>query len=271
MIAVQQAADRAIKSGRQGESMMKRLLLATVGLVALCTAGTAMAADMAVKAPPPAPIIPIYNWTGFYIGGNGGWAQNHNCVDFLDAAGVAVASGCRDRSGGVIGGQLGYRWQASQWVFGLEAQGDWADLSNQRVSLFNPALSTRAKTSAIGLFTGQIGYAWNASLFYVKGGAAVTDNRLSVLDTASGAELAAQSATRWGGVIGVGYEYGFTPNWSVGLEYDHLFMGHRNNSFTAADPRLAAFVNDRITQDVDMLTVRFNYRFGGANPVVARY
>ena len=53
--------------------MMKRLLLATVGLVALCTAGTAMAADMAVKAPPPAPIIPIYNWTGFYIGGNGGW------------------------------------------------------------------------------------------------------------------------------------------------------------------------------------------------------
>src|SRR3954462_12207223 len=90
MIAVQQAAVRAIKSGRQGESMMKRLLLATVGLVALCTAGTAMAADMAVKAPPPAPIVPIYNWTGFYIGGNGGWAQNHNCVDFLDAAGVAA-------------------------------------------------------------------------------------------------------------------------------------------------------------------------------------
>jgi outer membrane immunogenic protein len=258
------------KSGRQGESMMKRLLLTTIGLVALAM-GPAMAADMAVKAPPPAPIIPIYNWTGFYIGGNGGWAQNHNCVDFLDAAGVAVASGCRDRSGGVIGGQLGYRWQASQWVFGLEAQGDWADLSNQRVSLFDPTLSTRAKTSAIGLFTGQIGYAWNASLLYVKGGAAVTDNRLSVLDTASGVELAAQSATRWGGVIGVGFEYGFTPNWSVGLEYDHLFMGHRNNSFTVADPRLAAFVNDRITQDVDMLTVRFNYRFGGANPVVARY
>jgi outer membrane immunogenic protein len=251
---------------------MNKIALGFAALTAM--AAPAFAADMAprpyTKAPAYTAPQVVYNWTGFYIGGNGGWGMVSNCVDFV-INGVGTASGCRDRSGGVIGGQLGYRWQSSQWVFGLEAQGDWADLSNQRVSLFNPALSTRAKTSAIGLFTGQIGYAWNASLFYVKGGAAVTDNRLSVLDTASGAELAAQSATRWGGVIGVGYEYGFTPNWSVGLEYDHLFMGHRNNSFTAADPRLAAFVNDRITQDVDMLTVRFNYRFGGANPVVARY
>ncbi len=248
---------------------MKRLLLTTVGLMALCAAGTAMAADMAVKAPPPAPIIPIYNWTGFYIGGNGGWAHNHNCVDFLDGTGLVVATGCNDRSGGVIGGQLGYRWQASQWVFGLEAQGDWADLSNTRV-IGATGLSARAKTSAIGLFTGQIGYAWNASLFYVKGGAAVTDNRLSVLD-AFGTELAAQSATRWGGTVGVGWEYGFAPNWSAGIEYDHLFMGHRNNSFTA--PAVTArFVNDRINQDVDMLTLRVNYRFGSyGSPVVAKY
>ena len=252
---------------------MRKFLAAAVSFAAITVAAApASAADMAVKAPPPAPLPVIYNWSGFYIGGNGGWGQSRNCWDFLDAAGVAFASGCRERSGGLVGGQIGYRWQASQWVFGLEAQGDWADLSNQRVSLIDASLSTRTKTSAIGLFTGQIGYAWNASLFYVKGGAAVTDNRLSVIDNAFGTELAAQSATRWGGVIGVGYEYGFTPNWSVGVEYDHLFMGHRNNSFTVADPRLAAFVNDRITQDVDMITLRFNYRFGGYGaPIAARY
>ena len=62
---------------------------------------------------------------------------------------------------GPAGGQIGYRWQASQWVFGVEAQGDSADLSNQRISLINPAFSTRTTTDAIGLFTGQIGYAWN--------------------------------------------------------------------------------------------------------------
>jgi outer membrane immunogenic protein len=247
---------------------MKKFLLGTVGLVALSAAAPASAADMAVKAPPPPVVAPIYNWGGFYIGGNGGWAQSHNCVDFILVA--DFADGCRDRSGGVVGGQIGYRWQASQWVFGLEAQGDWADLSNTRVSLINPLFSTRTKTDGIGLFTGQIGYAWNASLFYVKGGAAVTSNRFSILSTLSGAELAAASATRWGGSVGVGWEYGFAPNWSAGIEYDHLFMGNANNSFSVANPIVAGALN-RISQDVDMVTVRVNYRFGWGSPVVAKY
>ena len=163
---------------------MKNFLLATVGLVALVgIAAPASAADMAVKARPPAPVLaPIYDWTGFYIGANGGWGQSRNCWDFVDVAGVVFAEGCRERSGGLIGGQIGYRWQANQWVFGLEAQGDWADLSNQRVSLLDPLFSTRTTTDGIGLFTGQIGYAWNAALLYVKGGAAVTSNRFSILE-----------------------------------------------------------------------------------------
>ena len=97
---------------------------------------------------------------------------------------VLSLSGCRERSGGLVGGQIGYRWQASQWVFGLEAQGDWADLSNRASACSIPLFSTRTKTDGIGLFTGQIGYAWNAALFYVKGGAAVTSNRFSILDNA---------------------------------------------------------------------------------------
>src|SRR6476620_25693 len=169
--------------------IMKSFLLATVGLVALIgMAAPASAADMAVKAPPPAPLPVIYDWSGFYIGGNGGWGQSRNCWDFLDAAGVAFASGCRERSGGLVGGQIGYRWQAGQWVFGLEAQGDWADLSNTRQSVLFPQFFTRTKTDGIGLFTGQIGYAWNASLLYVKGGAAVTSNSLSILDSNTGIE-----------------------------------------------------------------------------------
>ena len=122
---------------------MKKFLLGTVGLLALGMAAPASAADLAArpytKAPPPM-VAPIYDWTGFYIGGNGGWGQSHNCLDFVDAFGVFFADGCRERSGGLVGGQIGYRWQASQWVFGLEAQGDWADLSNQRISLINPAV-----------------------------------------------------------------------------------------------------------------------------------
>jgi len=249
-----------------GIEMMKKFLLGTVGLVALGMAAPAAAADMPYKAPPPAPYVaPIYDWTGFYIGGNGGWGQTRNCVDFfgVGVTGFDLGDGCRERSGGVAGGQFGYRWQSGYWVFGLEAQGDWADLSNTRVSLINPAFSTHTKTDGIGLFTGQIGYAWNASLFYVKGGGAVTRNSFSILDTLTGFEFASAHATRWGGTVGAGWEYGFAPNWSLGVEYDHLFMGDNNNSFSATDPRLVRFLNNRITQDVDMVTFRVNYRFGG--------
>jgi outer membrane immunogenic protein len=251
---------------------MKKFLPAMVGLVSLVgMAAPASAADMAVKAAPPPVMAPIYNWTGFYIGANGGWGQSRNCVDFVPVGAAIVTDGCRERSGGLAGGQIGYRWQTNQWVFGIEAQGDWADLSNTRTSIINPLFATRVKTDAIGLFTGQIGYAWNASLFYVKGGAAVTDTRFSILSNITGAELAAVSATRWGGAVGAGWEYGFAPNWSAGIEYDHLFMGDLNNSFNVANPIVLGAVN-RIRQDVDMVTVRVNYHFNwGAPPVAARY
>ena len=249
---------------------MKKILLATVGSVALLgMAAPASAADLAArpytKAPPPV-MAPIYDWSGFYIGANGGWGQSHSCVDLFNAAGTDFTStGCAvTRSGGLFGGQIRYRWQTNQFVFGLEAQGDWADLSSSRVSVFNPALSTNVKTDAIGLFTGQIGWAaWNAALFYIKGGAAVTDSRFTVSDNLTGIGLVTASATRWGGTLGVGFEYGFAPNWSFGVEYDHLWMGNANNSFSVADPRLVGILNDRISQDVDMVTLRVNYRFGG--------
>jgi outer membrane immunogenic protein len=253
---------------------MKKFVLGAFALAALGMAAPASAADLAarpyVKAPPPM-VAPIYDWSGFYIGGNGGWAQSRNCWGFIPLGGVVIADGCSDRSGGVAGGQLGYRWQTGQFVFGLEGQGDWADLSNSRISTLAPAFTLHTKTDGIGLFTGQIGYAWNAALLYFKGGAAVTSNRFDILTTIGGLNLASASSTRWGGTVGAGFEYGFAPNWSAGLEYDHLFMGNANNSFSIVNPIVAGAVN-RISQDVDMVTVRVNYRFGGFGaPVAARY
>jgi outer membrane immunogenic protein len=250
---------------------VKKFLLGTIGLVALGMAAPVSAADLRPPPAPPPYVAPIYDWSGFYIGANGGWAQSRNCWDFVPVAAPIISDGCRERSGGLFGGQLGYRWQAGTWVFGLEGQGDWADLSNTRVSIIHPVFSTRTKTDGIGLFTGQIGWAWNTALLYVKGGAAVTGNRFSILSTLSGAELASASATRWGGAVGVGWEWGFAPNWSFGVEYDHLFMGDANNSFSAVNPIPAAFLNNRITQDVDMVTVRLNYRFGWGGTAVPRY
>jgi len=235
----------------------------------------ASAADMAVKARPvaPPPVL-LYDWSGFYIGANGGWGSSSKCWDFTTPAGVfAAAEGCHDATGGTVGGQIGYRWQASQWVFGLEAQGNWADFHGSNISLAFPAFGNDTRVDAFGLFTGQVGYAFNNALFYVKGGAAVTSDRYRNFAVATGTVVSNNvDDTRWGAVVGVGLEYGFAPNWSFGIEYNHLFMEERtytfiNNGVNA--PAGTLFGTDRISQDVDLVTARINYRFGG--PVVARF
>ena len=149
-------------------------------------------------------------------------------------------------------------------MFGLEAQGDWADLKGQNVSLAFPTFTNRSRIDGIGLFTGRVGYAWNNVLLYVKGGAAVVHDKYNYFLNGAVVDTGVASETRWGGTVGTGVEVGFAPNWSVAFEYDHIFLGDRNITF--ASP---TFTVDRIRQDVDMVTARVNYRFGG--PVVAKY
>jgi outer membrane immunogenic protein len=250
---------------------MKKFLLGTVGLVALGMAAPASAADLAARpyrAAPPPMIAAVYDWSGFYIGANGGWGSSRKCWDAVTAAGVFnVAEGCHDATGGVAGGQIGYRWQAGTWVFGLEGQGDWADLRGSNVSLAFPRFTNTSKIDAFGLFTGQIGYAWNNVLLYAKGGGAVTGDRFTVNTNFGNVLVAtANDETRWGGAVGAGLEFGFAPGWSAGVEYDHLFMQDKTTTFTSPTGR---FFSDRIRQDVDLVTVRVNYRWGG--PVVSRY
>jgi outer membrane immunogenic protein len=149
-------------------------------------------------------IAAIYDWSGFYIGANGGWGSSRNCWDVLPPlVAVAAPEGCHDATGGVAGGQIGYRWQSGGWVFGLEAQGDWADLRGSNVSQQFGGSNNRSKIDAFGLFTGQIGYSWNNALLYVKGGAAVTDSRYDASGTRSLNVVTATSGdqTRWGGTM----------------------------------------------------------------------
>ncbi len=254
---------------------MKKLLMGAVGLLALGMAAPATAADMAVKAPPPAPLPVIYNWSGFYIGANGGYAWSNQCVDVtaVNAVAFAVAEGCRNSDGGAVGGQIGYRWQtASSWVFGLEAQGDWANIRSSRDSILLVGDTWRSKVDAFGLFTGQVGYAWNASLLYVKGGAAVANRRWDLL--AGGVGLASAERTRWGGTVGVGWEYGFAPGWSAGIEYDYIWR-ENDNGRTFLTPGLAPAVTSITANtrgDANLITARINYHFNwGKSPVVARY
>ena len=258
---------------------MKKILLGAVALVALGMAAPASAADLAArpyaKAPPPM-IAAIYDWSGFYIGLNGGGGSSHKCWTETNdiALGVGIRpEGCHDATGGTVGGQIGYRWQSANWVFGVEGQGNWANFSGSNVNLFFPAVRDTSKIDAFGLFTGQVGYAWNNALIYVKGGAVVVNDRYTTTNIAANVFVDKANETRWGGAIGAGLEFGFAPNWSVGVEYDHMFMGTK--SVTAYGVGNFGIVNggfsatDRVGQDVDMATVRVNYRWGG--PVIAKY
>ena len=253
---------------------MNKFLIGAVGALAIgLGAAPATAADLAprpyTKAPPM--VAAIYDWSGFYIGANGGWGSSRGCWSLTNP--IVANEGCHDGTGGTAGGQIGYRWQSTNWVFGLEAQGNWADISGRRTSLAFPALTNDSHLGAFGLFTGQVGYVWDATLLYVKGGAAVTSNRYRSLSTLTGVQVTNNvNNTDWGAAVGVGLEYGFAPNWSLGFEYDHIFMGNNRHTFLNNGVNFAAgtfFGTSNISQDVDLVTARINYRWGG--PAIARY
>jgi outer membrane immunogenic protein len=242
---------------------MKKFLLGTVALVALAAATPAAAADLGARYPMKAPpvVAPVWTWTGFYVGINGGYGWGRSNWALLP---LALNEGSHNPSGATVGGQIGYNWQFGSWVVGLEAQGNWADFTGTNVSLVAPLTSNRTNIDAFGLFTGKVGYAWNNFMVYAKGGAAVqsVDHRWFV--TATNVTGGTASETRWGGSAGIGAEYAFTPNWSAGLEYNHMFMGRKDIAFSPL-PNVA----ERIKLDSDVFTGRINYRFGG--PPMMRY
>jgi outer membrane immunogenic protein len=249
---------------------MKRSTILAAAAIAVGAAAPAVAADLPARAPAtyskaPAIVEAAYDWSGFYVGINGGGATSRfdwNADAFPGFGGGD--EGSHNATGGTVGGQLGYRWQMASWVFGLEAQGNWANFKGSNVSTAFLGQTNQSKIDAFGLFTGQIGYTWDRALLYVKGGAAVTDNKyLSIGTVAPFIGFDTANESRWGAAVGVGFEYAFAPSWSLGFEYDHLFMGNKDVVSGTA------FIADHIKEDVDLFTARLNYKFGG--PVVARY
>lgn len=143
---------------------MKNLLLLTASIVAVNAAVPAFGADLAPQpvqsnAPKLSVAPAICDWTGYYMGINGGWGSSHNCWDF-----AGVTQGYHGTTAGTIGGQIGYRWQMFSVVYGVEGQGDWADFSGSNISTAFPSNINRTKTDAFGLLTGQIGYAFKTVL-----------------------------------------------------------------------------------------------------------
>jgi outer membrane immunogenic protein len=235
---------------------MRRVSFALLGAAAfsVVSAGIASAADLPPRPapiPPPAVapvVVPVFTWSGFYIGANGGYGTGQKCWTLPL---VAADEGCHDTTGALAGGQIGFNWQMGSFVFGLEAQGDWANLKGSNVSLFDPTFTNESRVNAIGLFTARVGFAANNFLLYAKGGAAVVSDKYDF----TGATFGSASETRWGWTVGGGVEFGFTPNWSLAAEYNYVDTGKRDVTFDTNDV-------ETIKQNIHLVTARVNYRFG---------
>ena len=250
---------------------MKRI--ATLGIGALALASLSLpsfAADL--KAPPPvAPPVLLYNWSGFYVGAHVGYGWGSNDWTDTTLVGVVFPDGGHDLSGFLLGGQIGFNWQAGNWVFGVEAQVSWANNDGTHLCLVGLAFCN-SQTNWLGTVAGRIGYAFNNVLVYGKGGFAFIDQEFLVFDAATfgGLFLAAADQTRTGWMVGVGLEYGFTPNWSFKIEYN--FMDFGGDNFNFVDPIIGPLGIFEIEQQISVVKAGVNYRFNwGAAPVVARY
>jgi outer membrane immunogenic protein len=239
---------------------MKKFLVAAAGLVAL--AAPAIGADMPVKAIPPAP-LPIWNWTGFYAGIEGGYAWGDSVQSYTLPP--TFTTGRYNIRGGEVGGTLGYNWQINQWVLGIEG-----DLSSSRINgtgasnvFYDCGTICYTTVKALGTLRGRVGYAINNVLLYGTGGLAYGE---------IGSNLDGFTATNWrtGWTAGAGVEYGFAPHWTAKLEW--LYVDFHSFQWTNATviPVIAcAGVNCSTDARFSVVRVGVNYTFGG--PVVAKY
>jgi outer membrane immunogenic protein len=243
---------------------MKRLLLASVSMIAIIAASPGQAKDR----PRPAQAMP-FNWTGCYIGGHAGYGWGSktftdNMPGYLVSPfGGAVAPSVSDGINGILGGgQLGCNYQISaNWVLGLEGEISAADISGGVTSPYpdNPAF--HAKTDWIGAVTGRFGYAWDHALIYVKGGAAWAEDQYSYGSSYLGSYSA--SETRGGWTIGAGLEWAFANDWSAKIEYDYYDFGSRDLIFAYGGGAVVSYGPqlENVKQQIEAIKIGINYRF----------
>jgi outer membrane immunogenic protein len=268
------------------ESIMKKLGTAFVLGTALFSA-PALAADLPAAVYKAAPaVVAAYNWSGFYVGVNAGWLTTRdNDVTFsgtdtgAGGLGTALALGGIPRSLGVSsdgfigGGQIGYNWQVSQWVFGLEADLQWADAGgSSTVNITAPGLVPIATTASsdlnwLGTVRGRLGIAWDRVLVYATGGLAYgeTEVGIRVVAPAAGPPLNAASTntnTRSGWTLGGGAEFALWSNWTAKAEYLYFDLGSSSTSVAYAYGANNSTLTGTADNKGHIFRVGLNYRFG---------
>ena len=219
---------------------MKRVFLVTLALMTLT--GAAAAADLPA-APVPyykAPYAaPFYNWTGFYVGVNGGGGFGRSTWD---------STGGFDLTGGLVGATVGYNYQMGRAVIGAEGDIDWSGMSGSTTA--GCALGCRTSDSWLSTVRARLGYAADRFLPYVTGGAAFGDIR------ASTPGFAGSSTTSAGWTVGAGIEFAIAGNWTAKAEYLYVDLGNFN-----CGPGCGLTAVNHVSFNENILRGGFNFRF----------
>jgi outer membrane immunogenic protein len=213
---------------------MKTLLLAGAAMMTLGVA-SASAADLSARKTmsyKAQPYAQAYNWSGFYLGvnGGGGWGDSNSSNTFR----------------GLVGGTVGYNYQVSQAVFGLEGDIDWSDLSrNGNCTGF----SCDIRNNWLSTVRGRLGLAFDRFMPYVTGGAAFGDIKTSVAGTGD------STATRTGWTVGGGLEAAIAGPWTAKVEYLHVDLGSGDSSLGSSE-----------SFKTNIVRAGINYRFVPSSP-----
>jgi outer membrane immunogenic protein len=278
--------------------MYRKFLLASVGAIAF-SGSAAFAADLPSRAPPPVylPPVPIFTWTGFYIGGQvgGAWGTGGNHFHAFDpdtGTFVDTSLGGGNPSGVIGGGHVGFNYQIPGWnwfsssgvVIGVEGTVDGTSLSKTTVVTFpgdfgGGTLSAHTSADIQGSIRGRLGIAWDRILIYGTGGVAFagvnSDLTLSGVDTTVVPFVPffasrSRSNSRTGWTVGGGIEYALSNNWSIGAEYRFSDFGTINRGTVFPE---GGFFNGHRRLEENQVQARFTYKFETYTPppIVAKY
>ena len=261
-------------------------------------ATSAIAADLPSRVAAPAPYmaaVPIFSWTGLYVGVNGGGVFNGGRDNNYATTGFPVGingnpavifgnSGVNNNGSLTGGAQIGYNWQMSQFVFGIEAdiQGILRSDSNGAAATAPVAGLAGVAPYAIasnganignyfGTIRGRLGFAYDRALFYVTGGFAYGDTRgggtinyynaTNPTGVPTASYTSNSSGTRTGYALGAGMEYAVTNNWTVRGEYTYIDLGRRNNVFTSPTLPTTTIAGGNASRGLQVVRVGLNYKF----------
>jgi outer membrane immunogenic protein len=243
---------------------MKRIVLAAA--VAFSTA-PAFAADLPAPPPPQAPAAyvpvaaPIYNWSGIYVGINGGYGFGTSNWGALVPGGTG--SGNFDVNSGLVGGTVGVNFQTGQFVFGVEADVDWSDINGSTTNITSCGGDTctfQTQNDWLGTVRGRIGYAFDRVLLYATAGGAYGDIKANLTDTTA-AVSAGTTNTEFGWTAGAGIEYGITENLTARVEY--LFVDLSSGSFSCSAATCGIALSSSVSFEANLVRGGLDFKFGG--------